>query len=514
MYLRSTLSVSIFFLSSLFLINPSFASLSTQNSNSLSNEQLCYLSGTELLELFRAKKLSPVTVLKAQIERIEKFNPNINAINGKHYEEALIQAQESERRYQNGTPRPLEGLTCAIKDEVDVKGWRTTMGSVILKQVKSAEKDCPLAQTLREAGVIMHVQTNVPEYYCNLVTWNHLFGITRNPWNTHYTPGGSSGGSSAALAAGFTTLATGSDMGGSIRFPAAMTGLYGFKPPFGRVATSLTQYESSGPMARTFEDMNLFQNALSGPNPGMLSAIKPKLNYPQQYGDIKGWRIAYDPMDKWGIPVDETIRKAMKQTVETLRSLGAEVIEVDLGFRKDDFETYALGIFSTSIGPFCFNEPEKHLKSITPYLANLVKNYAKKTSPQHIAYAEEYIVNKNDHIQKQVFSKGFKAIIMPTMTTPYVTADMGSTPENTHVTINGKQYDASTWNYSFTWPWNMLHSYPIVNVPIGMTPEKIPLGMQIIGNIYEDLNAFQVAAALSQANNPLYKGDNIPSLER
>ncbi len=298
-------------------------------SNKLTQEEVCFLPATELLRLFRAQEISPVDVLKVQIARIEALNPSINAITIKHYKEALVQAKESEKRYQQDNPRPLEGLTCAIKDDVDVKGWRSTMGSLIFKDAKPSKYDSGLTNFLRNAGVIMHIQTNVPEFYCNLVTWNRLFGTTRNPWNIIYSPGGSSGGSSAVLAAGFTTLATGSDMGGSIRVPAALTGLYGFKPPFGRVPSSLIQYESSGPLARTFEDINLFQNAISGPSPAAIPTLRPRLEYPKQYENIKGWRIAYDPMKRWGLPLDITVEKAMKAAVEKLRSLGAIVEEVE-----------------------------------------------------------------------------------------------------------------------------------------------------------------------------------------
>lgn len=469
-----------------------------------SDEELCYMPVAELLKLFRNKELSPVDVLNAQIRRIKEFNPKINAISYEHYKEALAQAKESEKRYQNGNPRPLEGITCAIKDDIEVKGWKRKMGSLIMKDAPISMNDSPIMSSLRNAGVIMHIQTNVPEYYCNLVTWNLLSGITRNPWNLLYTPGGSSGGSAAALAAGFTTLATGSDMGGSIRFPAAITGLYGFKPPYGRVATSQIQYESVGPMARTFEDIVLFQNSLAGPNVKMISALRPKLEYPNHYGNIKGWRIAYDPMNNWGMPIDDTIRKAMIDTVKKLRTLGAIVEEIDIGFRAKDFDTYALGIFSTSVGPFCFNEASLFPHLTTPYIKYLIKNYANNSSSEHLSAAEDWIDAYNYKIQKRVFLKGYRAIIMPTMVTPYILADMGSTADNNFVTINNKQYQANTWIYSFTWPWNMLGQYPVLNVPIGITPEGIPIGMQVIGNIYEDLTVFQFAANWSKIDPQFY----------
>ena len=475
-------------------------------------EELCYMSATELIQLFKAQLVSPVDVLEAQIERIERLNAHIGAITEKHYAEALEQARASATRYQQGTARPLEGLTCAIKDDLEVKNWRSSMGSLIFEYAPLATEDSALITILRDAGVVMHVQTNVPEFYCNLVTWNKLYGICRNPWNLDYTPGGSSGGATAALAAGFTTLAIGSDMGGSIRFPAAMTGMYGFKPPYGRVATSLTQYESEGPLARTFEDMNIFQNALAGPSPTMISAVRPKLEYPLAYGDIKGWKLAYDPMDHWGFPLDNTVRSSMEQAVQKLRSLGAEVVEVDLGLRAEDFEIYALGLFSTSMGPLCLSAAEKNLDLVTSYIAKLVEKYLPQISSQHLVTAEKWIYAHSNYIQKMVFSKGFKAIIMPTMCTPYVVADLGINLDNNVMMINGQPCSAATWVYSFTWPWNILGQYPVINVPIGLTEEHLPLGMQIIGNTYDDLTVFQIASEWAKVAPNFYKNRYWPTL--
>lgn len=502
-YLRFTLLI--FFLAASVVLAPEAVAKP-------SSEELCYMSATDLLQLFKSQEISPVDVLKAQIERIELLDPTIKAVSEKHFEEAMAQARESETRYKQGNPRALEGLTCAMKDDIDVKGWRSTMGSLILKDAPVAEEDSALTTILKDSGLVMHMQTNVPEFYCNLVTWNYLYGVCRNPWNTAYTPGGSSGGAAAALSSGFTTLAIGSDMGGSIRFPAAMSGLYGFKPPYGRVSTSLIQYESMGPLARSFEDLNLFQNVMAGPSPTMISALRPKLEYPEQYGDIKGWRIAYDPMDHWGVPVDDTVIKAMNQAVEILRSLGAEVEQVDLGFRAKDFEIYALGLFSTSIGPYCFSGPEEYPELVTPYMAYIFERYSKVISPKYLVEAENWIYAHSNEIQKNIFSQGFKAVVMPTMCTPYVVADLGSKPENNFVVINGNAHTVSTWAYSFTWPWNMLGQYPVMNVPIGLTAENIPLGMQIIGNIYDDLTAFQIASEWSKAAPKFYQGKHMPPL--
>lgn len=472
---------------------------SSSSKREFTKSELCFMPVRELLQLYSALDVSPVDVLKAQIERIEEFNPQVKAISAKHYAEAFAQARESEKRYREGNPRPLEGITCAIKEDAFTKNWESTKGTLVPDHI-CIDKDIPFVASLRDAGVVMHVQTIVPEYFCNLVTWNKLQGVCRNPWNLEYTPGGSSGGSAAALAAGFTTLATGSDMGGSIRVPAAMTGLYGFKPPYGRVATCQEQFVSYGPLARTFDDLVVFQNVITGPCEGMMSTIKPKLEYPQDYESIRGWKIAYDPMDNWGIPIDKTVKEAMEKTVEILRSMGAEVVEVDLGFRASDFDTYALGIFSTSMGAYTFRYTEHYPELITPYIAQFIKKYASKTSPQCLLDMEDYISEHHLKVQQLVFSKEFNAIIMPTLCTPYIAADMGRTLDNMNVKINGQSYSGVTWDYAFTWIWNMLGHYPVMNVPIGSTEEGIPMGMQVIADTLDDLTAFQFASQWSKKN--------------
>ena len=178
----------------------------------MTNLDLAYMDAATALQLFADKKLSPVELLEAQIERANDVEPHVNAFAFEHFDEALAAAKESARRYANGNPKPLDGITVALKDEHDRAGWKTTSGSLITQDNVASTND-PIVDKLLDAGAILHAQTTVPEMYFAGVTWTRLFGITRNPWNLAYSCGGSSGGSGAALAAGTTTMATGSDMG-------------------------------------------------------------------------------------------------------------------------------------------------------------------------------------------------------------------------------------------------------------------------------------------------------------
>src|SRR5439155_26588492 len=213
------------------------------------------------------------------------------------YDQALAAAHAAEARYVGSaaSPRPLEGLPVAVKEEAPIAGHHNTLGSLPLRDV-IADHTAVFAQRIIDAGGIVHARTTTPEFSCAAVTWSKLWGVTRNPWNTVYAPGGSSGGSAASLAAGSTTLATGSDIGGSIRIPASFCGVVGFKPPYGRVPEveifNLDHYCHEGPMARSVRDVALLQNVIAGPHPSDVASIRPKLEIPERLEPIDGMRIA------------------------------------------------------------------------------------------------------------------------------------------------------------------------------------------------------------------------------
>jgi amidase len=201
----------------------------------MSNTELCYLSATEALAAFKSRKLSPVELMGALIARAEAVEPKINAFPMKHFDRALSEAKKAEDRYMktDGRLRPLEGIACAIKDETTIKGWRSTFGSLVFKDNVDSYT-APPAERVIKAGAIIHARSAAPEFSCAPFTHSRLWGVTRTPWNLDYSCGGSSGGAGASLAAGSTTLANGSDIGGSIRIPSSMCGVAGFKPPYGR----------------------------------------------------------------------------------------------------------------------------------------------------------------------------------------------------------------------------------------------------------------------------------------
>ncbi len=493
-----------------------------------SQEQLAYMPAVELIKLFKKGEITPSEVLEAQIQRVKLYNGEynesrrdlvnelntfnagkVNAITYDKFEEARKQAKEAEERYRNGTARKLEGITVAIKDENQVKGWRVDYATIPMKDNKPCQEDGAMIEKLRDEGAIFVFQTTVPELYVSSMTWSRLYGVTRNPWNLYYGVGGSSGGSGASLAAGFSTLATGSDMGGSIRIPASMNGVYGFKPPFGRVATSNNAYESYGPMTRTFDDMVLMQNVIAGPSPKVHSTIRPKLDYPQKYSSLKGQKIAVTYFKNW---IKDGLSQESDHSIDVvsaaLKKAGAQVVAIELDIDSKRFmPIYLRGLMSTNMYELYTNLNELgKVDESSAYVQNLFSKLG-DLSPSDQINAEGLLVKLHNMIQEEVFEKGCIALVMPTLATPHVPADLEATKDKTPE-IRGKKIAGD--EIFLTPLWNLASRYPVITMPVERSGKNVPVGVQIVANTYDDLNAFRVAYALSKVIEPLYKDGRLP----
>ena len=470
---------------------------------------LAYLPATEARALFAAGKLSPVEVLEAQIAQIGAHNGAVNCITDTHFDSARAAARESEQRFRRGEARALEGLTVGLKDDQLLTGWITTYGSVLLKNQRATE-NTPVVDKLQEAGAVISIQTTVPEMMFHTATWSKLWGVTRNPWNLHYTPGGSSGGSGAALAAGFCTLATGSDMGGSIRVPSSLCGLYGFKPPFGRVAPATESADmvasTEGPMARTFADLALMQDAIAGPNPNSFVAIKPKLDYPRTYPGIEGWALAYDPTFL-GEP-DADYFHNTEAAIKRFAELGAEPREVRMPWSNTEIAKTLIegGLLSTSYGADmkALLPVEDQLTPYARMYAELARDEAGPAAAKRFMQAMQAMYRD---LRRLVFDTGCKALLVPTLRTNKVAADNDPTKDTFR--LNGVDVPGREW--VLTPAFNILSRCPVVNVPTGLAAENgVPTGLQIVADAYEDLDAFQVAAAYASVAPQFFTGNLFP----
>jgi amidase len=479
----------------------------------MTNTNLAYRSAVDLLAAFGAGSLSPVDVLEAQIARAAEVESAINAFSFEHFDEARAMAVESERRWRAGQARPLEGITCAVKDEASVIGWNTTNGCR-LRLGMVGDHDHPLVARLRASGAIFHAQTTTPELSIAGTTWTDLWGITRNPWNLQMTPGGSSGGSGAALAAGTTTLATGSDMGGSIRIPASFNGLYGYKPPLGRVPgepeDALLLMATDGPLARTFEDLRLMQNIISGPGSATTMTL-PRFELPSTFPSVNGLRVAYSPDQGWA-SLDPDVRANTESIVAQLRSLGAQVDEIELDWDENVIKRGAVyGLLSTSIGAALLAVGQADAAAGGGNLSSYTAKYVEQTKlgigPAEYQESADIVAGMYAELRAKAFDAGAKLLVCPTVATSGVPADLD--PWGPPVLVDGQEVNAQT-GWSFTAPFNLLNRCPVMSIPSGIAANGVPTGVQLVGDNYDELPVFQAAAALSQSIPQLFTEDRLP----
>ncbi|MFP6731958.1 MAG: amidase [Alphaproteobacteria bacterium] len=470
-------------------------------------EDICYLSATEALKLFKRRKLSPVELMQAIIKRTEKVEPAINAFTETFFDEALAQAKKSEARYmkKGHRTRRLEGIPLAIKDEVPVKGKRCTSGSLILKD-NIANETAVFAQRLFNAGAICHARTATPEFCCAAVTTSRLWGTTRNPWNLNFTPGGSSGGSAASLAAGTTTLATGSDIGGSIRIPASCSGVVGFKPPYGRVPEmpgfNLDYYCHEGPLARTVADTALMENVIAGPHTSDIATVKPKLRIPEKLKSIRGWRIGYS-LDLGFFKPTRDVRENTLRAVETFRAMGCKVEEVRVPWDESCAKAawdHLSHLFGASLGPL----EREH--------GDLMTDYARAFAIQGRKSKAIDFVNATDKAGEMYsffgpMMENYDVFLCPTTAKPAERAN----PKFDYASYktDGKLMpDSLAW--CMTFPFNSLSRCPVLSVPSGFGRNGVPTGLQIVGKTFDDVSVFRAAAAFEKKSPWLHDRKHRP----
>src|SRR5215831_15884490 len=315
-------------------------------------QDIDYASATSLLDLYRKKALSPVEVTRLLLDRLDRLQPKLNAFCIVDVDGALAAAQESERRWHRGEAAGwLDGVPVAIKDLMLMRGFPTRRGSRLVDPDQNWSEDAPAVARLREAGAVILGKTTTPEFGWKALGDSPLTGITRNPWDLARTPGGSSAGAAAACAAGIGPLHLGSDGAGSIRIPAAFTGIFGLKPSFGRVPayplSAMGLLAHLGPLARSVTDAALMLSVLAAPDHRDPYALPPDdTDWCDGIEDgVRGWRIAYSP-DLDYAKVDPEVAAAADGAARQFTALGAVVDEVGAVFpspREALFTLWAAG---------------------------------------------------------------------------------------------------------------------------------------------------------------------------
>ena len=457
-------------------------------------DDLCYLSATEALRRFSARELSPVELVEAVVARAEEVEPTVNALCHTFFDRAVEQAHAAEARYmgKGDAPRPLEGIPTAIKEEEAVAGEPWTQGSLIYKD-EVAEASSAFAQRILDSGAIVHARSTAPEFSCAAFTHSRIWGVTRNPWNPEFGVGGSSGGSGASLASGTSTLASGSDIGGSIRIPASFNGVVGFKPPYGRVPQvapfNLDTYCHCGPMARTVSDCLVFENALAGPHPADVVSLRPKLELPESIPGVEGLRIAVSA-DLGGWPLDPEVRQNTVDIALALRDEGAIVEEVDFEMPQADVLRAAAIHFHAIFGAWIASMAADHRELMTAYALEFA-DWAEE------AAAEGSLLDGLE-LEGQLYPalgellERYDALICATCGTRGLVA--GDDYVGHGLSVGGRELDFY-FDGILTPVFNLFSRCPVLNVPSGMASNGVPTGIQIVGRTYDDLTPFRVGAA-------------------
>ena len=458
----------------------------------MADTELAYLSAVDALEAFRNGSLSPIDYLEALIERIERLEPTINAVAERRYAEARTEAVVAADRYAAGTARSLEGLPVAAKEEHPMAGRSWTQGSLTLVD-EVAPYDHPIIERIQAAGGIIHIRTTTPEFCCAGFCHSRLWGLTRNPWNTDFAPGGSSGGSGAALAAGYAPLATGSDIGGSIRIPASLSGVVGFKPPWARVPAlppyNLDQFCHDGPMARTVADCALLEDVIAGAHWRDPAALP----YPPLVGDaggsVEGMRIAVCyRLGDW--PLDADVERNTRRVADSLREAGAVVEEVTLPWTTADVWATANAHFATIMGAGILAVETAHGELLSDYTRAFAHEF---TSDVELGFYEGLEHEGAMWEPLGVLFQTYDALLCPTMATAgyeagnsYVSGGLAIGDGHVHHHILG----------AMTLPFNILSRCPVVSAPSGRAFNGVPTGVQVVGHPYDDVTAFRVAAVV------------------
>ncbi|MBI1737225.1 MAG: amidase [Candidatus Rokubacteria bacterium] len=457
---------------------------------------LTFAPAVELAKLYRARRASPLEVMQALLARIDAVNPAVNAIVTLARDAALWEARRATAALKRGASLPpLFGIPVGIKDVTQTRGLRTTFGSKLFED-HVPEEDALVVERLRAAGAIVIGKTNTPEFAFGPNTTNAVFGLTRNPWDLSRTSGGSSGGSAAGLATGMFPLAQGSDLGGSLRGPAAFCGVVGFRTTPGLIprypsALAWDTYSVDGPMARTVADTALMLSAMAGPDdraPISYDVDTREFVQAVKKPSVKGARIAWTPDLGGMVMVDREVRAVFARAVGVLRAAGARVEEgcPDMSDVPEIVRT-SRGLLMVA------RHADKLAEHRAVLQAGLVENTEQglALTPREIAQGE--VARTRQWHRVREFLAEREVWIMPTMAVPAFPV------EHPHVMeIDGKPVGKAMQRSFLTYAFSVL-GLPAISIPCGFTPAGLPVGLQIVGKRRGETAVLRAAAAFEAA---------------
>ena len=456
-------------------------------------EALWQLTAEETAARIRARELSPVEAVQASLDRIEAVNPTLNAFCFTFPERALEAARAAEHAVQSGAELgPLHGVPIAIKDLTPTRGDRTTLGSYSHEH-HVPDHDSVVVERLRAAGAIMVGKTMTPEFAYSSFTRSPLWGPTRNPWNPELNPGGSSGGSAAAVASGCVPLAEGTDMGGSVRIPASYCGIVGHKPSFGRipldvVPSSWDTIHHFGPLARTIDDARLFLLATSGSDDRDALSMTERMDFTASVpGDVAGMRLALD-VDLGDYVVDPQVEREVRAAAAALADAGAIVEEVELGWTRAVADAWGEH-WSVYLAAWFGDTLPEYGDRMDPTVKRLIEHGFKLDA---VTFKRLELVRQDAWEKLAAVHRDYDALLCPTMAQLPLPVD----------TDEYAQYrtapDGRYFSLDMTSQFNFTSPCPALSVPAGWSDEGLPVGLQIVARKHRDDKALRIGRAVER----------------
>lgn len=454
--------------------------------------ELADLTAVRLVDGYREGEFSPVEVVRAALERAGRAQAVVNAFVRLETDEALARARASEERWRRGEPAgPVDGVPVTVKDVLPMRGGPTLKGSRTVSPEGRWDEDAPSVARLREQGAVFLGRTTTPEFGWKGVTDSPLSGVTRNPYDTSRTAGGSSGGAAAAVALGAGPLALGTDGGGSVRIPAAFCGVFGLKPTYGRVPL----YPSSpfgtlahvGPLTRDAADAALLLDVIGGPDSRDWSALPPA---PGSYrdalaGGVRGLRVAYSSSLGGQVAVRPAVAAAVRRAVAGLAGLGAYVTETDPDVTDPVAAFHALWSGGAARVVQLLGPHQRAL--LDPGLREIAAAGTRLTALDHLAAVD---VRTDLGRRMGRFHEAYDVLVTPTL--PITAFEAGAEVPR------GSGHRRWTGWTPFTYPFNMTQQ-PAATVPVGLDGEGLPVGLQLVAARHRDDLVLRVAHALYEA---------------
>jgi amidase len=477
----------------------------------VAKSQWSFRTATELGAALRKREVSAVELAQDAIGRIERHDPKINAVCVRDFDRALNAARAADTARANGDERPLLGIPLTVKESYNVVGLPTTWGMPEQRNFRPAE-DALAISRVKDAGLVILGKTNVPLGLGDWQSYNEIYGTTNNPYDLTRTPGGSSGGSAAALAAGYGPLSLGSDLAGSLRVPAFHCGVFAHKPTFalvpsrGHLPPPLPPLPLDrdmaviGPLARCAADLSLMLDIVAGPDPIEAGKAYKLALPPPRHSELKDFRILVIDTDPV-MPTNAVVRVAIDKLASDLARAGVRIerqspLWPDFAASSRLFMRMLMSFLAIAFQPEIYAGALAAAPNLPKDDLSLQAERLRGIALSHRDWVMAESARGQLRAQWRELFKNFDAVICPVMPTPAFPHDHSPEQEKRRINIDGKEY---VYSDQMAWPGIAnLPGLPATAIPTGLSPEGLPLGVQIVGPWLEDRTPLRLAELIER----------------